>query len=109
MFIRDTSRTRTSRLAYVCIAILLLTTLAQATHVCAFQLSEVGDAAQLTSNSANNPICLTCLMAQWATLVLIAISFVLVLRPQSRSWFAQAQPQTFLQFFQLYVRPPPAF
>jgi hypothetical protein len=109
VFIRNTFRNRTNRLAYFCIAILLLATLAQATHVCAFQVSEVGDTTQLTAAFANNSICLTCLMAQWATLVLIAISFFLVLRPQARSWFPQAQPQTFLQFFQLYVRPPPAF
>lgn len=96
-------------LAYLCLALLLLATTAQATHVCALQSWETDSAAQVTSGSSANAICLTCLMAQWATAVLVAISFFLALRPKSRTWFVPIETRTNTRFFQLYVRPPPAF
>ena len=101
-------RRQTSRavwLTVVCMAMLLMAT-AQATHFCQFQIPKVHEGPQVAS--CGSPVCLTCLMASSATAAIMFVVFFSRLRSSKQAFPAQLQPRSFLDSFQLYVRPPPA-
>ena len=94
-------------LGYVCIALLLLATSIQAAHICGFRILGAPAVAQarLVPPSA---VCLTCLMAQSSAEAVIFVAFFFTLRCSVGVWPPQMRPRPFLEFFRLYVRPPPA-
>lgn len=98
-------------LGTACIALLLVATTAQAVHVCGSPLESFSGPAQFAASDNGLPgsaICLTCLMAQSA----VAALFFIFSSPRRHRTFkarpAVVQPRSFLDFFHLYVRPPPA-
>jgi hypothetical protein len=96
-------------LALVCIAVLLVASTAQAAHFCGFRINDTRGAAQLRLTSPNGTLCLTCLMAQSATAMVLLVAFFSVLLSSSRASSPELRPRVFLESFQLYVRPPPAY
>lgn len=95
-------------LALLCLALLLVTAVAQAAHFCGFQSLDLSGGAQVRAESPSTTLCLTCLMAQSAAIVL-SITFSSVFRRRPRASLLQIPPRPFLESFQLYVRPPPIF
>ena len=104
----STSRTAMPAwLACLCIAMLLLSTTAQAVHFC--ELSAIGDQLAFQSQpvSPNSAVCLICLMAHSAAAAVLVIAFSPTFRKRVRASVPQVRPKLFLESFQLYVRPPP--
>ena len=97
----------TKLLASLCVALLLVATVAQVAHSCGFQSFDVQDGTQLRADSANTTLCLTCLMAQSVAAIALSIAFSSVRRRRLRISPPQIHPWSFLESFQLYVRPPP--
>ncbi len=95
-------------LAGLCIAMLLLSTTAQAVHFCELTVSGERVVVQSRPASPNSAICLVCLMAHSATAAVLAVVFSPTFRKRARASVPQVRPRLFLQSFQLYVRPPPA-
>jgi hypothetical protein len=95
-------------LAGLCIAMLLLSTTAQAIHFC--ELSAPGERVAFQSRPAspNSAICLICLMAHSAAAAVLVVVFSPTFRKRTRASVPQVRPRLFLESFQLYVRPPPA-
>jgi hypothetical protein len=95
-------------LAVLCIAMLLLSTTAQAVHFC--ELSAPGDLVVFQPRDAapNSAICLICLLAHSAATVVLIVVFSPTFRKRDRITVPQVRPRLFLESFQLYVRPPPA-
>jgi hypothetical protein len=94
--------------APLCVALLLVATVAQAAHFCgsqSFSLSD--DRTQLRVDSLNTTLCLTCLMAQSVAAIVLSIAFSSIFRRRLQISPPQMQPRSFLESFQLYVRPPP--
>jgi hypothetical protein len=104
-----TRTTRAKWLAYLGAALLLVATLAQSAHFCGFQSLDLRDGTQLRADSPNTTLCLTCLMAQSVAAIALSISISAVFRRRLRVSPLQIQPRPFLEFFRLYVRPPPIF
>jgi hypothetical protein len=96
-------------LGYLSIAILLLAACAQAVHLCSLHAAQTEGAPQAYSSSSASTLCLTCLMAQTATMVAFFVVLATLLMRRPRVFGLQQQPRSFLASFQLYVRPPPAF
>ena len=96
-------------LAPLCIALLLVATVAQAAHFCGFPLLDLSGGAQVRAESPGTTLCLTCLMAQSAAAILLSITFSSLFRRRPRAALLQIHPRPFLESFQLYVRPPPIF
>ena len=94
---------------YVSIAILLLAACAQAVHLCSLHAPQSQGAPQAYSSSSASTLCLTCLMAQTATMVAMFVVLATILMRRSRAIGFKQQPRSFLPSFQLYVRPPPAY
>lgn len=94
-------------LAPLCIALLLVASVAQAAHFCGFQSLDLGGGAQLRAESPNTTLCLTCLMAQSVAALVLSITFSSAFRRRLRISRLQIHPRPFLESFQLYVRPPP--
>jgi len=94
-------------LASLCVALLLVATVAQVAHSCGFQSFDVRDGTQLRADSVNTTLCLTCLMAQSVAAIALSIAFSSVIRRRLRISPPQIRPRSFLESFQLYVRPPP--
>jgi len=97
------------RLALLCLALLLVATVAQAAHFCGFQSFDLRGGAQMRAESPNTTLCLTCLMAQSVAALVLSTTFSSVFRRRLRVSLLQIRPRTFLESFQLYVRPPPIF
>src|SRR5580693_1046248 len=95
-------------LASLCAALLLVATVAQVAHSCGFQLFDVRDGTQPRVDSPNTTLCLTCLMAQSVAAIVLSIAFSSVFRRRLQISPPQRHPRSFLESFQLYVRPPPA-
>jgi len=96
-------------LASICLALLLVATVAQAAHFCGFRSLDLRGGAQVQAESPNTTLCLTCLMAQWVAAMVLSITFSSVFRRRPRVSLLQIRPRPFLESFQLYVRPPPIF
>ena len=90
-----------------CVALLLLATSAQAAHLCGLLIHGTHPAAQSVSG-ASGAVCITCLMAQSSAEAEIVLVFSSNLRCSARVLPPQMQARSFLESFQLYVRPPPA-
>jgi hypothetical protein len=97
----------TKLLASLCVALLLVATVAQATHFCGFQSFDVRDGTQLHADSPNTTLCLTCLMAQSVAAIVLSIAFSSIFRRRLQISPPQMHSRSFLESFQLYVRPPP--
>jgi hypothetical protein len=95
-------------MAALCIAMLLLSTTAQAVHFC--ELTVSGERVFQSSQPAspNSAVCLICLMAHSAATAILVIVFSPTFRKRTRASVPQVRPRLFLESFQLYVRPPPA-
>jgi hypothetical protein len=104
-----TSTSGAKWLVYLCVALLMITTVAQAAHFCGALSTDLNHGTQLRADSANSTLCLTCLMAQSAAALLLAITFTSVLRRRVPVSPLQIHPRALLESFQLYVRPPPIF
>ncbi len=96
-------------LAPLCIALLLVATVAQAAHFCGFPSLDLRSGVQVQAESPNTTLCLTCLMAQWVAAMVLSITFSSVFRRRLCVSLLQIRPRPFLESFQLYVRPPPIF
>jgi len=94
-------------LASLCVALLLVATVAQVAHSCVFQSFDVRDGTQLRADSANTTLCLTCLMAQSVAAIVVSIAFSSIFRRRLQISPPQMHPRSFLESFRLYVRPPP--
>jgi hypothetical protein len=97
----------TTWLAGLCIAMLLLSTTAQAVHFCELGVAGESIAFQSQPVSPNSAVCLICLMAHSAAAAVLLIVFSPTFRKRVRSSVPQVRPKLFLESFQLYVRPPP--
>ena len=95
-------------LAYLCTALLLVATVAQAEHFCGVRL-DLRAGTQLRADSPNATLCLTCLMAQSVAAVVLSVAISSIFRRRLRVSPLQIQPRPFLESFQLYVRPPPIY
>ena len=102
-------KTVTIWLAGLCIAMLLLSTTAQAVHFC--ELSIVGElgVSQSQPASPNGAVCLICLMAHSTAAAVLLVVFSPTFRRRARASVPLVRPKLFLEAFQLYVRPPPAW
>jgi len=98
----------TTWLAGLCIAMLLLSTTAQAVHFCELSISGERAVFQSRSASPNSAVCLICLMAHSAAAAVLVLVFSPTFRKRTRASVRQVRPRLFLESFQLYVRPPPA-
>ena len=96
-------------LALLCLALLLVTAVAQAAHFCGFQSLDVSGGAQVRAESPSTTLCLTCLMAQSAAAIVLSVTFAYVFRRRPRASLLRIHSRSFLESFQLYVRPPPIF
>ncbi|MGA8492718.1 MAG: hypothetical protein WB711_20010 [Terriglobales bacterium] len=94
-------------LAPLCIALLLVATVAQAAHFCGFRSFDLDDGTQLRADSPATTLCLTCLMAQSVAAIVLSITFSSVFRRRLLFSPLRMRPRSFLSSFQLYVRPPP--
>jgi len=88
---------------------LVCVTTAQATHVCGVLVPESGPGASLHQPASAGTPCLTCLMAQPTTLPVLFSAIPLLLLRKRRAAAGHAHARSFLQCFDLYVRPPPAY
>jgi hypothetical protein len=104
-----TRTTRAKWLAYLGATLLLVATLAQSAHFCGFQSFDLRDGTQLRADSPNTTLCLTCLMAQSVAAIVLSLSISAVFRRRLRVSPLRIRPRLFLEFFRLYVRPPPTF
>jgi hypothetical protein len=95
-------------LAGLCIAMLLLSTTAQAVHFCELSVSGERVLIRARPASPNSAICLICLMAHSAAAAVLTVVFSPTFRKRTRATVPQVRPRLFLESFQLYVRPPPA-
>jgi hypothetical protein len=99
---------RATWLTVACIFVLLLATTVQAVHLCGQEIPTVRATSQVSTTSFSGGACLICLMAQAP----VAAAPVVVFSPTSRPSQAEPLPEVrtgqLLEFFQLYVRPPPA-
>jgi hypothetical protein len=95
-------------LAALCIAMLLLSTTAQAVHFCELSLSGERVFQSSQPASPNSAVCLICVMAHSAAAAVLVIVFSPTFRKRARVSVPQVRPRLFLESFQLYVRPPPA-
>ena len=96
-------------LAGLCIAMLLLSTTAQAVHFC--ELNVASERLLFQSQqpaSPNSAVCLICLMAHSAAAAVLVVVFSPTFRKRARATVPRVRPRLFLESFQLYVRPPPA-
>ena len=91
----------------LCVTILLVATMAQATHVCAFQFGDVQGTPQVRTGVWSSPTCLICLMATSISLVAFFVFISLGRAKVARIRCSQPRPCLFLDAFHLYVRPPP--
>jgi len=97
-------------LSWVCLFALLAASINQAAHLCRPQVLDGGGPAQTcTLSSASAPFCLTCLMSQPGTALVLFLAPSPVLFIQRRVCLFQARPRVFGESFPLYVRPPPAY
>ena len=106
----STRRAQTNSAAWltvVCIAMLLAATTAQAGHFCGFPIPDANGGSQVASS--RSAVCLICLMASSAMAAIMLVVFFPCLRGGARAWCPRVQPRPFLESFQLYVRPPPAY
>jgi hypothetical protein len=94
-------------LASLFVALLLIATVAQVAHSCGFQSFDVRDGTQLRTDSPSATLCLTCLMAQSVAAIVLSIAFSSIFRRGLQISPPQMRPRSFLESFQLYVRPPP--
>jgi hypothetical protein len=97
-------------LAALCIAMLLLSTTAQAVHFC--ELSMPGGRVAFQARPAASPnsaVCLICLMAHSAATAVLVVVFSPTFRKRALASVPELRPRLFQASFQLYVRPPPAF
>jgi hypothetical protein len=94
-------------LAGLCIAMLLLSTIAQAIDSC--ELSAAGESVVLQSQAAspNGAICLICLMAHSVAATVLVVVFSPTFGKRLRVSVPQVRAKLFIESFQLYVRPPP--
>src|SRR5712691_12250732 len=99
----------TALLSWVCLFALVAASINQAAHLCRPQVLGGGPSQTGTLSSASAPFCLTCLMSQPGTALVLfpALSPVLLIR--HRVCLFQARPRVFRESFRLYVRPPPAY
>jgi len=99
---------RATWLTVACIAVLLLATSIQAVHLCGLEIPTARATSQVSTVAFSGGACLVCLMAQSP----VAAAPVVVFSPTSRASEAVPFPEVrtgqLLEFFQLYVRPPPA-
>jgi hypothetical protein len=97
-------------LAPLCVALLLVATVAQAGHFCGFQWFGLSDdGTQLRADSPNTTLCLTCLMVQSVAAIVLSVALSSILRRRLQVSPPQMHPRPFLSSFQLYIRPPPIF
>ena len=95
-------------LAGLCIAMLLLSTTAQAVHFCELSVPGERTVVQSRQASPNSAICLICLMAHSAAAAVLVVVLSPTFLKRARASVPQVSPSLFLESFQLYVRPPPA-
>jgi len=84
-----------------------LSTLFQAAHWCGFQPQGGEPAAESDGGSAGNSACLICLMAPSTSAIVLLVAFAVLFR--SAGWVGGLQmcSAPILNFFRLYIRPPP--
>jgi hypothetical protein len=92
----------------LCIAMLLLSTTAQAIHFCELSIADDLGVSQSQPAAPNSSVCLICLLAHSTATVVLAIVFSPTFRKRARVSVPLVRPKLFLETFQLYVRPPPA-
>lgn len=93
----------------LCLVALLMATMLQAAHFCAFLLPGARNTVQAHGASRTGSPCLICLMAQAATAALLLSNFLLVSRSCTLTCLYWEQPPVLWDSFRLYVRPPPAY
>ncbi len=92
----------TALLSWVCLFALLAASINQAAHLCRPQGLDGGDPAQsCTLSSASAPFCLTCLMSQPGTALVLFLTLSPVLFIQRRMCLFQARPRVFRESFPL--------
>jgi hypothetical protein len=96
-------------MARLSLALLLLATIVQATHLCGSGMLDANHTPQFRALSSSGPVCLICLMAQPATAAVLFVSCFSNLPVRSRVGLRGMIPRLLLESFQLYVRPPPAY
>jgi hypothetical protein len=94
-------------MAWLCLAVLLMASIVQVTHLCGFSLLDTCHTPQFHAVSSSGTVCLICLMAQPATVVLLFVAFFSNLPARPRVSFRKVTPNPLLESFELYVRPPP--
>ena len=92
----------------LCLGALLLATTAQAAHFCRLRIVTPHSGSQINSASADSRLCLTCLMAQSATVTAVVAALFPGLHGSALALPAGIQSRRLLVSFDLYVRPPPA-
>ena len=102
-------KTVTMWLAGLCIAMLLLSTTAQAVHFCELSIAGELGVSQSQPASPNGAVCLICLMAHSTAAAVLLVVFSPTFRRRARASVPLVRPKLFLEAFQLYVRPPPAW
>src|SRR5438105_11382479 len=92
----------------VCVLALLIASTAQASHICSFQPSTPRGSGGAEVSAAGSVRCLTCLMAQAATLAVLflALSLLVIARQFSPG---ECQGKAFGACLKLCVRPPPSY
>jgi hypothetical protein len=98
----------TTWLAGLCIAMLLLSTTAQAIDFCELCATGEQGVFQFQPAAPNSSVCLICLLAHSTAAVVLAIVLSPTFRKRARASVPLVRPKLFLETFQLYVRPPPA-
>ncbi len=103
-----TKTARGKSLPLLCIALLLAAVLVQAMHFCGPQLNSSQSGPHWRAETPNSTLCLTCLLSQSVATAVLAIVFSSIRRQPVLVSPVRMRPRSFLQSFQLYVRPPPA-
>ena len=96
-------------MVWLCLALLLMATIVQATHLCGSGMLDASHTAQFRAISSGGTVCLTCLMAQPAAAAVLLVACFSNLQAKSRVSFEGVTRRPLLESFQLYVRPPPAY
>lgn len=100
-------RARKALLVSCCLLALLSAATLQAAHICSVPLLEPSSTTQIQSNSINAGVCLTCLMAQVATSVVIFLALTPLIVSSRRLLDEARTSRASYGCFKLYVRPPP--
>jgi hypothetical protein len=97
-----------SGLCTLCVLLIVVAGIGQATHFCGLPLYGVTSSSAFRADSPSTSLCLTCLMTQSAAIAPLLIGLIALLRTRARLPIPVACSHSFQPIFYLYVRPPPA-